>query len=224
MVGAAIGLGNAFLLPWLNVSSLVTTVGSMIFLIGVGFWLAGGRIISYGSFGPSDFLDQRLFWVVSPRLLVTLMCFVGVSYLLRYTTTGRDIYAVGSDRKAAMQSGARVRAALVTCFMLSSMLGALGGSLLSLSLASGAASLSNDILLQAASAAIIGGVALTGGVGSPLGVAGGVIILTVLNNGLGLMNATSTQVVLLNGLLLLLVVLLDGRLGAWIFQKTRRAG
>lgn len=224
MVGAVIGLGNAFLLPWLNVSSLVTTVGSMIFLIGVGFWLAGGRIISYGSFGPSDFLDQRLFWVVSPRLLVTLVAFAGVSYLLRYTTIGRDIYAVGSDRKAAIQSGARVRAALVTCFMLSSILGSLGGSLLSLSLASGAASLNNDILLQAASAAIIGGVALTGGVGSPLGVAGGVMILTVLNNGLGLMNATSTQVVLLNGLLLLLVVLLDGRLGAWIFQKNRRAG
>jgi ribose/xylose/arabinose/galactoside ABC-type transport system permease subunit len=220
--GLAVGLANAALLPWLNVSSLLTTVGCMIFLIGLGFWLAGGRIISYGSFDPGDFLDQRLIWIFSPRLLLTLACYVGITLLLRYSTVGRDIYAAGSDRKAAIQSGANVRLALMTCFAISAVFASLAGGLLSLSLASAAASLSNDILLQAASAAIIGGVALAGGVGSAWGVAAGVLILAMLNNGLGLMNATSTEVVLLNGLLLLVVVLLDGRLAEWLVASRQR--
>jgi ribose/xylose/arabinose/galactoside ABC-type transport system permease subunit len=63
---------------------------------------------------------------------------------------------------------------------------------------------------------------LGGGIGSPLGVAMGVLILTVLNNGLGLLSATSTQILLVNGLLLLIVVLLDGRLGAVLASPLAR--
>jgi ribose/xylose/arabinose/galactoside ABC-type transport system permease subunit len=50
----------------------------------------------------------------------------------------------------------------------------------------------------------------------------GVLILTILNNGLGLLNATSTQILLVNGLLLLIVVLLDGRLGAVLASPLER--
>lgn len=226
--GTAIGICNAALLPWLQVSSLVTTVGSMIFLSGVGFWLAGGRVLSYDNFDVSDFLDQKLGGILSPRSLVTLACYVLVSLFLRYTTLGRDIYAAGGHRKAAVQSGARVGLALTVCFAISGAFSALGGALISLSLATASATLSGDVLLQAASAAIVGGVALSGGVGSPLGVAMGVMILTVLNNGLGLLNASSTQILLVNGLILMFVVLLDGRLGATVarlkFGSSRSRG
>ena len=165
--GVAIGVCNAALLPWLQVSSLVTTVGSMIFLSGVGFWLAGGRVLSYDDFDASDFLDQKLGGVFSPRSLVTLACYVLVSLFLRCTTLGRDVYAAGGHRKAAVQSGARVGLALTVCFAASGAFSALGGALLSLSLATASATSGGDVLLQAASAAIVGGVALSGGVGSP---------------------------------------------------------
>ncbi|SEK07420.1 ABC transporter permease [Paraburkholderia diazotrophica] len=212
--GVVVGIANAALLPWLGVSSLVTTVGSMMFLTGIGFWLAGGRVLSYGNLDVSDFLDQNVLGVFSPRSLITVLCFLVVALFLRYTTLGRDIYASGGHRKAAIQSGARVGKALTIGFVISGGLASLGGSLLSLSLATASATMGSNILLQAASAAIVGGVALGGGIGSPLGVAMGVLILTVLNNGLGLLNATSTQILLVNGLLLLMVVLLDGRLGS----------
>ncbi|MGF6956631.1 ABC transporter permease [Paraburkholderia youngii] len=211
--GVVVGVANAALLPWLGVSSLVTTVGSMMFLTGIGYWIAGGRVLSYGNLDVSDFLDQNVLGIFSPRSLITIACFLVVALFLRYTTLGRDIYAAGGHRKAAIQSGARVGKALTVGFVISGGLSALGGGLLSLSLATASATMGSNILLQAASAAIVGGVALGGGIGSPLGVAMGVLILTVLNNGLGLLNATSTQILLVNGLLLLIVVLLDGRLG-----------
>ncbi|MEX3958768.1 ABC transporter permease [Trinickia sp. EG282A] len=220
--GIAVGVANAALLPWLGVSSLVTTVGSMMFLTGVGYWLAGGRVLSWANLDVSDFLDQNIFGILSPRSLITIFCYVVVSLFLRYTTLGRDIYAAGGHRKAAVQSGARVGTALTVGFAISGSLSALGGGLLSLSLATASATMGSNILLQAASAAIVGGVALEGGIGSPLGVAVGVLILTVLNNGLGLLNATSTQILLVNGLLLLMVVLLDGRLGSVLASPLAR--
>jgi ribose/xylose/arabinose/galactoside ABC-type transport system permease subunit len=220
--GVVVGVANAALLPWLGVSSLVTTVGSMMFLTGVGYWLAGGRVLSYGNLDVSDFLDQSVAGIFSLRSLITLACFVVVSLFLRFTTLGRDLYASGGHRKAAIQSGARVGKALTVGFVISGGLSALGGGLLSLSLATASATMGSNILLQAASAAIVGGVALGGGIGSPLGVAMGVLILTILNNGLGLLNATSTQILLVNGLLLLTVVLLDGRLGAVLASPLER--
>jgi ribose/xylose/arabinose/galactoside ABC-type transport system permease subunit len=220
--GVVVGVANAALLPWLGVSSLVTTVGSMMFLTGVGYWLAGGRVLSYSNLDVSDFLDQSVAGIFSPRSLITIACFVVVSLVLRFTTLGRDLYASGGHRKAAIQSGARVGKALTVGFVISGGLSALGGGLLSLSLATASATMGSNILLQAASAAIVGGVALGGGIGSPLGVAMGVLILTILNNGLGLLNATSTQILLVNGLLLLTVVLLDGRLGAVLASPLER--
>ena len=220
--GVVVGVANAALLPWLGVSSLVTTVGSMMFLTGVGYWLAGGRVLSYSNLDVSDFLDQSVAGIFSPRSLITIACFVVVSLVLRFTTLGRDLYASGGHRKAAIQSGARVGKALTVGFVISGGLSALGGGLLSLSLATASATMGSNILLQAASAAIVGGVALGGGIGSPLGVAMGVLILTILNNGLGLLNATSTQILLVNGLLLLIVVLLDGRLGAVLASPLER--
>lgn len=210
--GVVVGVANAALLPWLGVSSLVTTVGSMMFLTGVGYWLAGGRVL----------LDQSVAGIFSPRSFITIACFVVVALFLRFTTLGRDLYASGGHRKAAIQSGARVGKALTVGFVISGGLSALGGGLLSLSLATASATMGSNILLQAASAAIVGGVALGGGIGSPLGVAMGVLILTIVNNGLGLLNATSTQVLLVNGLLLLVVVLLDGRLGAVLASPLER--
>ncbi|MBP0624805.1 ABC transporter permease [Cupriavidus consociatus] len=220
--GVAVGVANAVLLPWLGVSSLVTTVGSMMFLTGIGYWLAGGRVLSYENLDVSDFLDQNLLGIFSPRSLITIGCYLAVALFLHYTTLGRDIYASGGHRKAAVQSGARVGAALTVAFAISAGLASLGGSLISLSLATASATLGSNVLLQAASAAIVGGVALGGGIGSPLGVACGVLILTVLNNGLGLLNATSTQILLVNGLLLLLVVLLEGRLGSILAAPLER--
>ncbi|ANY77174.1 ABC transporter permease [Microvirga ossetica] len=219
--GIAVGVANAALLPWLQVSSLVTTVGSMILLTGVAFWLAGGRVLSYDNFDVSDFLDQNVAGIFSIRSLITLGCYILVAGLLHFTRIGREIYAAGGHRKAAIQSGARVGPALTVSFMISGGLSALGGSLLSLSLATASATLSGNVLLQAASAAIVGGVALSGGIGTPIGVAIGVMILTILNNGLGLLSASSTQILLVNGAILLLVVLLDGRLGISLARVLR---
>jgi ribose/xylose/arabinose/galactoside ABC-type transport system permease subunit len=209
-LGTAIGLINGLLVVVLRLSSLVITLGAMLLLNGIAFWLAGGRVITYTNFEVGEALDRRILTVLSVRSLVTVAAFVFAMLVLRCTLVGRDVYASGSDRAAARNAGARTDLAVVFAFGWSSTLTALAGALLSMSLATASATLGAGLLLTAVSAAIIGGVALSGGIGTPLGVATGVLILAVLNNGLSLAGASSAVILLVNGLVLMAVVVAQG--------------
>jgi len=224
--GALVGLLNACLFSWLKMSSLVITVGMMMVLSGLAFWLADGKVVSTDHFAPGEFLDARLLGLLSPRSLITLTAFAAGWALFRFTRTGRDIIITGSQRTAAVATGARPVFALVVAFVASGMCAALAGALLGLTLASASATLGSTLLLQAASAAIIGGVALSGGVGRPLGVLTGVVTLAALNNGLSVLGASTASVLLVNGLVLLVVVLMDGTRFRQMLAslRARRAG
>lgn len=211
----AVGVGvvNATLMVVLRVSSLVVTLGVMMTLNGFAFWLAGGQVINTDEFDLGFMLDEPHGSLLSIRSMITFAIFVVVAVMLRFTRIGRDIRVVGSKREVAVAGGANIAAALTCAFVLSSVCAAAAGSLLSLSLASASATTGSTLMLQAVSAAIVGGVSLAGGSGKPSGVFVGTLILATLNNGLSLVGLGATGVLLSNGLVLLLVVLFDGRMG-----------
>ncbi len=214
-----IGAANAFVVSRFNVSSLVVTVGSMMALSGFAFWLAGGKVISTDNFDPGFALDNPILAIFSWRSLITLAAFLLAGLFMRHTLMGRDIRVIGSKRLVAAASGAKVGLSLFIVFIISALCAALAGSLLSMSLASAAATTGSNLMLQAVSAAIVGGVALSGGSGSPLHVLIGSMILTVMNNGLSLMGMGATGILFANGLVLMGIVLLDGQLGAWMSER-----
>jgi ribose/xylose/arabinose/galactoside ABC-type transport system permease subunit len=212
-IAIAAGIGNGVVVRWLGVSSLVVTVGTMMFLSGLAFQIAGGKVITTDNFDPGFALDQPILSVLSLRSLITFAAYGTCALLMRFTLIGRDIRAVGSLRGVAEASGANVSAALIAAFSISAVCSALAGSLLSMSLASASATTGSGIMLQAVSAAIVGGVSLTGGSGTVGGVLVGTFILAILNNGLSLVGAGSTSILFANGLVLLVVVLADGKAG-----------
>lgn len=220
--GVVIGAANAIIIQRLNVSSLVVTVGTMIALMGFAFWLAGGRVISTDNFDPGFFLDSQVFTIFSPRSLITIAAFAIVWAVMRFTRVGRDIRVTGSRRNMAVASGARVGVSLFVAFTLSGGLSALAGSLLSMSLASAAATTASSVMLQAVSAAIVGGVALSGGAGGPVGVLIGTLVLATMNNGLSLLGLGAATIAFANGIVLMAVVLIDGRLGDHLKDLMRK--
>ncbi|PRX92059.1 ABC transporter permease [Paraburkholderia sp. BL25I1N1] len=212
LAGAVIGVANGALTRSLRVSSLVTTLGSMILLNGLAVWLEGGQVLAYDNFDEADLLDRSVGALFSARSLITLGTFVLVGLMLSRTRIGRDIRAAGSHRKAAEMAGSNVSLALYGAFMLSGLLAGLCGALTSISLSTASSRFGGDLVLQAATAAIVGGVTLSGGVGSPIGIAGGVMTLTILNNGLSLIGVPSATIMLVNGALLFVVLISDGRM------------
>ncbi len=214
-----VGGVNAIVISRFNVSSLVVTVGSMMALSGFAFWLAGGKVISTDNFDLGFALDDPVLVVFSARSLITLAAFALVGILMHYTLMGRDIRVVGSKRQVAAASGAKVGRSLLIVFVLSAVAAALAGSMLAMSLASAAATTGGNLMLQAVSAAIVGGVALSGGSGTPAHVLLGSLILTVMNNGMSLIGMGATGILFANGLVLMGIVLLDGQLGAWMSER-----
>ena len=134
-----------------------------------------------------------------------------ISWLvLRLTTYGRHVYAVGGSPEAARRAGINVTMIRVSVFALASMLAGLGGILVASRTTSAPTSVDPRLLLLAIAVAVIGGVSLFGGRGSVWGVVLGVLIIGSLENGLTLFNSSSSDFEqMLEGAVLIAAVVLD---------------
>ena len=142
--------------------------------------------------------------------------------LIGWTRIGRDVVAVGSDRRAALVAGVGIDRILIGIFIASGLLTGLAGALLSYSLGAASPVALADTLVPAAAAAIIGGVSLSGGKGTPIGIAGGVLVLAVLRSGLTAIGVPPYVHDIVTGGVLLAVALLDaGDLERRLFELRR---
>lgn len=202
--GGAVGAIQGGLVARLSLSSMSITVGGFIALLGLTRVVSGERSVGYTNYGVGELLDQRLLEVLSPRSLGVIALFALAAWLMDATRWGRDVRAVGGNRRAARTAGVRVGATVVGVFVASSAAIALAGASVGYSLASATielASLQN--LIYAATAALLGRVALTGGVGTVAGIAAGALSLSILQEILNLTAAPTYLSQLVTGALLL---------------------
>ena len=142
-------------------------------------------------------------YVVFGVLIVTWM-------VLRFTTYGRHLYAVGGSPEAARRAGINVTMIRISVFAAASTLAGLGGILVSSRTTSAPTAVDPRLLLLAIAVAVIGGVSLFGGRGSVWGVVLGILIIGSLENGLTLFNSSSSDFEqMLEGAVLIAAVVLD---------------
>jgi ribose/xylose/arabinose/galactoside ABC-type transport system permease subunit len=142
--------------------------------------MSGGLSKSYPNSDVTLWVDQTVARVLSPRSLVTLAAFVIAALVLGLTKLGRELRAIGGDRRATRVAGVGVDRLLVGVFTASGTLAALGGALLSYSYSSANPDPGLQPLILAAVAALLGGVSLAGGRGSPLGLLAGALSVALL--------------------------------------------
>jgi ribose transport system permease protein len=178
--GAAIGLAQGGLIAGLKLPSMPVTLATYIALLGLTSALSGGLTKTYSNTAVTLWVDQTVLTFFSPRSLITLALFALAAVVLACTRWGRELRAIGGDRRASRVAGVRVERLLIGTFVASGMLSALGGSLLSFSLGSANPDPGVQPLILAAAAALLGGVSLAGGRGSVLGLLGGITAVTLL--------------------------------------------
>ena len=178
--GAAVGLVQGALIARLRIASMPVTLATYIALLGLTYTMSGGLSKSYPNSAATLWVDQSLGGVFSPRSLLTLTAFLIAAAVLGFTKLGRELRAIGSDRRASRVAGVRVDRRLIAVFTISGVLAALGGALLSYSYASANPDPGLQPLILAAVAALLGGVSLAGGRGAPLGVLAGALSVAVL--------------------------------------------
>lgn len=136
--------------------------------------------------------------------------------VLRYTTYGRYVYAVGGNEKSARTSGIGVRKVMFSVYVVSGLLAGLAGVVLSARTTSALPQAGVSYELDAIAAVVIGGTSLSGGTGSIVGTLFGALLIGVINNGLNLLGVSSYYQQVAKGLIIVFAVLID------VWRKKKR--
>lgn len=217
-LGALVGTINGAVTTRLRVPSFITTLAMLSAARGVASLWSGGYAIPL-AFGPNDAppLFKSLFggqvMLGSLGIPVTLFYFLGVGLftdaVLRWTPFGRYVYAVGGNETAARLAGVAVERVKVTVFAACGCLATLAALLHAALVNQGSHIDGSGYELNAIAAVVIGGASLSGGVGTVGGTVIGALILSILDNILGLRNVPSEYQMILKGAIIVLAVVLQ---------------
>ncbi len=228
-VGAGVlsGVLQGLIMTRLHLSSVGVTLGGLLTLQGITYVLTDNKTIGYPNIAVSLSLNAPIGGLVSVRSAACLAVFVLAALLMHYTHIGRDVIATGSDRRASRVAGLNTDRVVIGVFAASGAVSALAGVLLSYSLGAASPIALADVLAPAAAAAIVGGVSVVGGRGSPLGIAAGVLTLCVLRSGLSAIGVAPYVHDLVTGGILIAIAILDApdlmrRVTAWRLDRAER--
>ncbi|WP_138466026.1 ABC transporter permease [Poseidonocella sp. HB161398] len=206
--GLLLGLANAAAVTWLRVMPFIATLAMMSIAQGAALMLSHGTPVVGLPAGFADFGFARVLGLPAPFLLAAALG-LGAALFLAFTVPGRDVYAVGGNAAAARLAGIPVPAIRVMSFAICGLSAAVAALILTARVSSGQPTLGGALALQSVAAVVLGGVSLFGGRGSIAGVAVGVAFVTVLGNGLNLLNVSSYAQMVAIGLALIAAVALD---------------
>ena len=202
-VGAVVGLLNGIGTALLRIPSFMMTLGMSSVVFGVALYLSGGVPI----YGLPQELGQLFgygyFLGIPAPVLVVLLAIAAVYVLLEWTRYGRHLYAIGGNPRAATLSGVRTERVTIMAFVLSGVLSALSGVLLTARLGTGEASIGTTFPLESIAACVIAGAALTGGVGRAVPVVAGTFLIVMVQNGMNLMQIGAYAQTMVVGALLI---------------------
>jgi ribose/xylose/arabinose/galactoside ABC-type transport system permease subunit len=228
-VGAGLvsGVLQGLIMTRLHLSSVGVTLGGLLTLQGITYVLTENKTIGYPNMQVALGLNAPIANLLSVRSAAVLAVFVLAAVLMTYTRIGRDVIATGSDRRASRIAGLNTDRVIIGVFAASGASAALAGVLLSYSLGAASPIALADVLAPAAAAAIVGGVSVAGGRGSPMGIAAGVLTLCILRSGLSAIGVEPHVHDIVTGLILVGIAIVDApdltrRITAWRLDRAER--
>ncbi len=218
--GALLGLINGALVAFAKVPAMVITLGTLYAYRGINvLWTGSDRVNA--SDMPKDFLALGTGQLVGIPILtiVALIVLAAAAWYMKNTRGGREYYAIGSDPAAAELYGLRVTRRVLTAFVVSGALAGLAGVFYAARYGTINSQAGAGWELDAVGAAVIGGVAITGGIGSVWGAAIGAVLLLTINRALPILGIPDFWQRAVVGLLIIGAIVLDRVLA--VRQKRR---
>ena len=207
---ALLGAVQGYCIYRLNISSMVFTIGTLIGLRGLTLVISQEKtaMIPFDRIAETDILAAKL-WILSIPSAILIVLVLLADFFMRRTIWGREIFAIGGGRTEARAAGVSIRRPIMVAFALSAGLAALAGSLLSFRTGSASPLGFEAVLLEAVTACLIGGIALSGGRGSILGVFIGLFTIRFLVSGIAALGAPFWMQSLATGALLIFVIIAE---------------
>ena len=202
-VGAAIGLLNGVVFAYGRVPSFIATLGTLSLFAGIGLTILQGSTINFTDQGIRDLAIGQLIPNVQNAALIAIVAFLVVWFFAKRTRFGLYVYAVGGNERVVELAGVNTRRVKVLILIVSGITAGLAGLLLTAQLGAAGPTTGSTILLDSVAAIVIGGTALSGGVGGVGRTVLGVLILTVLSNGLNQIGAADYTQTIIKGLVII---------------------
>lgn len=207
LVGGLLGLVNGLVHVRLKVPSFMATLGIGFACLGIATAALGGFPVRISDRGFRTIALGRVFGIHYSVLLA--FSAVAIAFVIQERTRiGRWIYAIGTDEVTARQSGVPVERTRIIAFTLAGLFSGLAGVMAAAQYGQGHALIGQGRLFTTITAVVVGGTALTGGVGSALNSVVGVLIVVVLTNGMVLMGVETYVQQGVQGLLIIIAVAL----------------
>ncbi|MCQ8828442.1 ABC transporter permease [Streptomyces malaysiensis] len=207
--GALFGTVMGGLSAYLSLPAFMTTLAGLTAIRGLTYLLTDGEPTSAGLPHSFQLLGGGFIGYIPIVGLIFVAVTIAAGLVLRGTTFGEYIYAVGSNKEAARLSGLPVRGVITAVFAISGALSALAGVLLTSRLTIGQPTAFNGLELDAIAAVVLGGTHLFGGRGGVMGTFVAVLLLSVLRNLCNLMGLGSFFQMVVTGLILIVALILN---------------
>ena len=212
LIGAVFGVINGIGVAYLRIPS-------MIFTLGINAVAQGLMVLRTGGFAPQDHATETMHFIATGRslfgipnaLLVWLVIGGAAVFLLTRTSFGRSVYAIGNSERAAYLSGADTRRILLLAFTLCGALAGMTGVLLAGYSTKAYQAMGDPYLLPAIAAVVLGGTNILGGRGTYLGTIAGVILITLLQSILSVMQIEESGRQIIYGAVIIAMLLIYGR-------------
>ena len=211
MIGAMLlGFINGFVSVKGKIEPFLVTLATMYIYRGIALMLTTGRPVPIVIANFADlFGNGKLFNLVPSPAIISLIVLLVSWFLFRHTKFGFYVRSIGGNPEAARVAGIDISRVKIAAYTMSGLFACISGLILSALMNGGLPNVGSDLALDSISGVILGGTAISGGVGSIFGTLGGCLIMAVLNNGMSLMVAQYHVQIFVKGLVIILAVLMD---------------
>jgi ribose transport system permease protein len=207
-IGAAVGLFNGYLVAFVGIPSFIVTLGGLTLWRGLAFEATGG-FDNAGMPDPLPFIGYGELLGVPMPIVISGLYFVVMAFVLSSTKLGRYVYAMGSNEMGARQVGIHIKGYKLAVYVVSGLSCALGAIVLMARMDSSSGKMAQMFELDAIAAVILGGTSLFGGRGSIWGSLLGAILITMVRNGMNLLEISQFKQMMAIGAVVIVAVWID---------------
>ena len=210
LIGILSGWIIGLMITRLKMNGFIVTLAMQLVLRGIAMLISNGQIMT-GSPALFNWMGGTRIKGFPVAVGVTLLMYLIVNYLLNNSKFGRELLAVGANRDAAQASGFNPKRTITIAYVISGFMAAFAGWMLLGRLETSISTLGAGMTLETVAASVIGGISLKGGLGSVGGAFAGVILLSIIDNGLNLMEVDPFWVQGIRGMIILLALLIEAQ-------------
>jgi ribose transport system permease protein len=208
VLGGMLGWINGLIVTKIKLPPFVTTFGTFLLFKGLTVLWIDGRVISGFEEGFRFFGARRIF-DIPVIILIAIIVYVIFRIVLKHTTFGRKIYAIGANPEASRVSGIKIDRTLIIAFIISALMATFGSQMYISRINSAKSDFGEGFALDAIAATLIGGTSFEGGVGTIEGTVIGALIIQLLRNAMNLLGVNAYWQGLATGVVIIIAVLGD---------------